>query len=425
MKKKRKKPVSGSKEFNPLANIKVVGVGGSGGNMVSRMSQGFIRGVDFVAINTDHQALDWVEVKRRIYIGKNLTKGLGTGMNPDLGRQAAEENRSEIAQALQGADIVFIAGGFGGGTATGAMPIVAEAAKQTGALTIAFVAKPFAFEGTQRQRIAEEGLMKIKDKVDALIVVPNDRIFTVIGKDTPILKAFEGIDEILKNTILGIVELILAHGIVNVDFADVRAVIQDAGSAIVGVGIASGPDRAVQAVNLAMNSPLLEVNPEGARGVLLGVSGGKDLRMTEINEAAKIVAQAVDPGARIIFGAYYDKNLKPNQIKITLIATGFASNQNTTSLFSNNSFITSEKKDFYSQPPKMDPQPREERQPGLGMRAQDLLREDGHSSPRPSPSASHGSHPKDPLEAAQTKKETKKTDSDVWDIPTFLRRRKK
>lgn len=421
-KKKRKKPASSAQkgEFNfPLANIKVVGVGGSGGNMVSRMSQNFMRGVEFIAINTDHQALDWCEVKRRIYIGKNLTRGLGTGMNPELGRQAAEENRSEIAESLQGADIVFIAGGFGGGTATGAMPVVAEAAKQTGALTFAFVAKPFAFEGTQRQRIAEEGLMKIKDKVDALIVVPNDRIFTVIGKDTPIMKAFEAIDEVLRNAIHGIVELIVSHGIVNVDFADVKAIMQDAGSAIVGVGIASGPERAVTAVNSAMNSPLLEVNPEGARGVLLGISGGKDLRMTEINEAAKIVAQAVDPGARIIFGAYYDKRLKPNQIKITLIATGFNNQASTTSLFANNSFLgNSEKKDFFS-PAKPEVSHTSEEKHIPANRTAELLRD---NAPRP---AATPSPIKDPLEAAQIKKENKKTDSDVWDIPTFLRRRKK
>ncbi len=318
-----KKPTVGT-QGQLIANIKVIGVGGGGSNAVSRMAQDFMRGVEFVAINTDHQDLDHCEVKKKIYIGKNLTRGLGTGMNPDLGRQAAEENRSEIAEALKGADIVFVSAGFGGGTGTGAAPVIAEVAKQSGALTIAVVTRPFAFEGIQRERIAQEGLSKLKDKVDALIVVPNDKIFSLISKDTPIMKAFQAIDDVLRNALHGIVELVLSPGIINVDFADVRTIIQDAGSAIVGIGMAAGPDRAVKAVNQALHSPLLEVSAEGARGVLLGITGGKDLKMAEINDAAKLVAQTVDQNAKIIFGAYHDKNLKENQIKITLIATGFA-----------------------------------------------------------------------------------------------------
>ncbi len=319
----------------PIANIKVIGVGGGGGNAVSRMSRNFMRGVEFMAINTDHQDLDLCDVRHKIYIGKNLTRGLGSGMNPELGRQAAEENRSEIAEALRGSDLVFITAGFGGGTGTGATPIIAEAAKQAGALTIAVVTKPFAFEGSQRERIAQEGLMRLREKVDALIVVPNDRVFTVISKDTPILKAFIAIDEILRNALHGIVELIVTPGIINIDITDNRAEVQDAVSAIVGVGIASGQDRAVNADNAALHSPLLEVSAEGARGVILGISGSRDLKMTEINDAAKLVAQAADPSARIIFGAYYDRNLKPNQVKITLIATGFSGMQNGNSLFGN------------------------------------------------------------------------------------------
>ena len=270
-------------------------MGGGGNNAVARMAKNFVRGVDFIAINTDHQDLDHCEVKQKLYIGKSLTRGLGTGMNPDLGKQAAEENRSEIAEVLKGADLVFLAGGLGGGTATGGLPVVAEAAKQAGALTIAVVTKPFAFEGAQRERIAQEGLMKLKDKVDALIIVPNDRIFTIISKDTPILKAFEAIDEVLRNALKGLVEMITMAGIINVDFADVKNIMQDAGVAIVGVGIASGQDRAVSAVNKALHSPLLETSPEGAKAVLLGISGSRDLKMTEINEAAKLVAQTVDP----------------------------------------------------------------------------------------------------------------------------------
>jgi cell division protein FtsZ len=317
-----------SEKFHPLsANVKVIGIGGGGGNAVARMAKDFTRGVDFIAINTDHQDLDECDVKTKLYIGKSLTRGLGTGMNPDLGRQAAEENRSEISEAVQGADLVFLAAGLGGGTGTGAAPIVAEAAKQSGALVIAVVTRPFTFEGSQRERIASEGLIKLRDKVDAIIIVPNDRIFTVISKDTPIVKAFEAIDEILRNALKGLVEIIAMPGIINVDFADVKNIMQDAGIAIVGVGHASGPDRAVKAVNAALHSPLLETNPEGAKAVLLGITGSRDLRMTEVNDAAKIVAQTADPGARIIFGAYHDRNMKPGELKVTIVAAGFSGSQ--------------------------------------------------------------------------------------------------
>jgi cell division protein FtsZ len=275
--KKNKKLIQ-HKPFSPLVRIKVVGVGGAGGNIVSRMSRDFVRGVDFVAINTDHQDLDFCLARHKVYIGRNLTRGLGTGMNPELGRQAAEENRSEITEAVKDADLVFVAAGLGGGTGSAVSPIVSEIAKQSGALTIAFVTKPFAFEGSQRQRIAEEWLAKLRDKVDALVVVPNDRIFSIINKDTPILKAFAAVDDVLKNALRGIVEIIATPGIINLDFADVRTIVQDAGPAIVGVGIASGQERAANAVNLALNSPLLEISPEGAKGVLLGISGGRDIR---------------------------------------------------------------------------------------------------------------------------------------------------
>ncbi|OGZ01824.1 MAG: cell division protein FtsZ [Candidatus Liptonbacteria bacterium RIFCSPLOWO2_01_FULL_53_13] len=415
-KPKRAKSTGGGADQmqSPIANIKVVGVGGGGGNAVSRMNHGGMRGVQFIAINTDHQDLDHCEVRHKLYIGRNLTRGLGTGMNPDLGRQAAEENRSEIAEAVKGADIVFVAAGLGGGTGSGASPIVAEAAKQSGALTLAFVTKPFSFEGNQRLRIAEEGLMKLKDKVDALIVVPNDRIFNIIEKDVPVMKAFEAIDGVLKNSIEGIVELIMSPGIINVDFADVRAIVQDAGSAIVGVGIASGPDRAVNAVQQALNSPLLEVNPEGARGVLLGISGSKDLKMSEINDAAKLVAQTVDPGAKIIFGAYYDRRLKPNQIKVTLVATGFnGSGGQANSLFGGyfehkQGFFTGQKPTPLYEDGKVKP----------GEAGKERSKEDGAKlQASMEPAGAPGKQEK--------LKEEKKPDADAWDIPAFLRRKKK
>lgn len=309
---------------NYSAKIKVIGVGGGGGNAVSRMADDLgVKGVEFIAINTDAQDLDYCRARRKIYIGKNLTRGLGTGMNPDIGRQAAEENRAEIVDALKGADLVFITAGLGGGTGSGASPLVAEAAKETGALTVAVVTKPFAFEGSQRSRIAQDALLKLKEKVDTLIVIPNDRIFTVIRKDTPLVRAFEHIDDILRAAVQGIAELITVPGIINLDFADVKAIMKDAGPALVGIGIAGGQDRALSAVNQVINSPLLEVSIEGAKGVLFGIAGNRDLKMNEINEVAKVIASSVDPGAKIIFGAYYDRKLRAGQLKVTVIATGF------------------------------------------------------------------------------------------------------
>src|SRR3989338_6261900 len=309
-----------------MAKIKVVGVGGGGGNAISRMKKDLFKSVDFIAINTDTQDLELCDADVKIHIGKNLTKGLGTGMNPELGRQAAEETRAEIAEAIKDADLVFITAGLGGGTGSGASPVVAEAAKEMGALTIAVVTKPFSFEGAQRSRIAQEALVKLKDKVDTLIVVPNDRIFTVIEKDTTLVKAFEIVDDILRQAIQGIAELIAMPGIVNVDFADVKAIMENAGTALVGIGACSGQERATTAVTQAVNSPLLEVSIEGAKGVLFGVSGSRDLRMNEINEIARTISEAVDPAAKIIFGAYHDRNMKTGQLKVTIVATGFTGN---------------------------------------------------------------------------------------------------
>jgi cell division protein FtsZ len=408
-------PKKPKEAHSPIAAVKVIGIGGGGGNAVSRMHEDFIRGVELIAINTDHQDLDQNEVRTKIYIGKNLTRGLGTGMNPEVGRQAAEENRSEIAEALKGSDLVFIAAGMGGGTGTGAAPVVAEVAKQSGAVTVAVVTKPFAFEGSQRDRIAQEGILKLKDKVDALIVVPNDRIFTIISKDTPIMKAFEAIDEVLRNALRGIVELVVTPGIINVDFADVRSIVQDAGSAIVGVGIASGPERAVQAVNQALNSPLLEVNADGAKGILLGISGSKDLRMNEINEAAKIVAQTADPSARIIFGAYYDRRLKPNQLKVTLIATGFSNSTTSNSLFPSSTFYTPPgKKDFFD----------EFKDEFKAAEAEKNKDEQSSLIARPA-QAGYSTSAFLGKEKAKEEERKKEQKPDVWDIPTFLRKKRK
>lgn len=309
---------------NYQIRIKVFGVGGGGGNAISRMQETVnTRGVDMIAVNTDSQELDKCLVRYRIHIGKNLTRGHGTGMDPEFGRQAAEENRSEIVESVKDADLVFVTAGLGGGTGSGGAPIVARAAKESGALTIAIVTKPFTFEGPQRARIAEDALAKLRDSVDALIVVPNDRVFNVIKKDTLILKAFQRIDDILKDAIFGISELISATGINNVDFADVKTIMKDAGSALIGVGLATGKDRAVVAATEAINSPLLEFSIDGAQGVLFGVSGGRDLKMNEINDIAKTITETTDPGARIIFGTYHDRKIKKGALKVTLIATGF------------------------------------------------------------------------------------------------------
>ena len=315
---KRKKP----KNIN-LAKIRIVGVGGAGGNAVTRMSDEFPRGTDSVVINTDVQDLNYCISKKKVYIGKNLTKGLGTGMNPDLGRQAAEENQAEIAEALSGADMVFLTAGFGGGTGTGALPVIAEIAKDLGILTVAIVTKPFVFEGFERRRIAEEGIARIKDKVDTLITIPNDRIFSVINQNTPLIKAFEAVDEILKNSVIGVADLIATAGIINVDFADVKTIIQNAGSAIIGIGISSGAERATTAAHLAINSPLLEISIDGAKRILFSVSGHRDLKMSEINDVARMIAEHANSSAKIIFGAHHDRKLKKGQLKVTLIAADF------------------------------------------------------------------------------------------------------
>lgn len=312
------------KDDSVVVRIKVVGVGGGGGNAISRMYEDFPRGVELIAINTDLQDLNQTQAKKRIYIGKNLTKGMGTGMNPDLGKQAAEENRAEITEAIKDADMIFVTAGMGGGTGTGAAPVVAEIAKDLGILTVGIVTKPFAFEGGQRSKIAEEGIIRMRDRVDTLITVPNDRIFSIISKDTSLMKAFEEVDKILRDSVRGVTELILTPGIINIDFADVKAVMRDSGSAMVGLGIASGNGRAGKAASAAINSPLLETSVEGARGILLCISGRNDLKMHEINEIASAVAEGADQSARIIFGTYYDRKLNKGQLKITLIATGFS-----------------------------------------------------------------------------------------------------
>ncbi|MDX1608353.1 MAG: cell division protein FtsZ [Candidatus Spechtbacterales bacterium] len=311
-------------DIETFAKIKVVGVGGSGCNAISRMIDSKIEGVEFVAINTDAQALHHSNAPVKINIGKNLTRGLGAGMNPEIGKQAAEENRDEIQDAIKGADMVFVTCGMGGGTGTGASSIIAEAARDSGALTVSVVTRPFSFEGAQRARIAEEGLSQLKNNVDTLIVINNDRLLQVIERETSLVNAFKTVDDVLRQGVQGISDLVIQPGIVNVDFADIRAIMHEAGSALMGIGTSTGDERAMEAAKLAINSPLLDISIDGARGVLFNVAGGDDLAMSEINDAAKIITDSINPDAKVIFGAVQDDKLKKGEIKITVIATGFS-----------------------------------------------------------------------------------------------------
>ncbi len=311
-------------EVETFARIKAIGVGGSGKNAINHMVNAKVKGIDFISINTDAQDLHHSLAKRKIHIGKNLTRGLGAGMNPEVGKRAAEETKEEIQEAMKNSDMVFIAGGFGGGTCTGAGPVVARIAKEMGALTVAVVTKPFAFEGPQRMRLAEQGLEELSKAVDALVVIPNDKILAAVSKDTLAKNAFAMCDEVLKQAVEGISDLITTPGIIgNIDFADIRAVLENAGSALMGVGVASGENRAQEAAKAAISSPLIDVSIHGAKGVLFSIAGGDDLTMWEIQEAAKVITDSVDPNAKIIFGTVRDEHLKKNEIRITVIAANF------------------------------------------------------------------------------------------------------
>lgn len=309
-------------EIVSFANIKVVGVGGGGSNAVSRMIQAEVRGIEFIAINTDAQALARTDADRKIHIGDKLTKGLGAGGKPEIGTKAAEETSDQIYEALKDADMVFITAGMGGGTGTGAAPVVAQISQEVGALTVGVVTKPFTFEGARRRQNADEGIGNLKDKVDTLIVIPNDRLLQVVEKKTSFESAFRMVDEVLHQGIQGIAELITVPGLINLDFADVKAVMSKSGSALMAIGRAEGDERSVEAARAAIASPLLDVSINGAKGVLFNVTGGADLTLYEVSEAADVIAKAVDSDANIIIGAVIDPRMQ-GEIKITVIATGF------------------------------------------------------------------------------------------------------
>lgn len=313
-------------DVEAFARIRVVGVGGSGNNAVNHMVASKVHGVDFIAVNTDAQDLHHSKAKKKIHIGKNLTRGLGTGMNPEKGKRAADETTEEIQEVLKGSDMVFVTCGMGGGTGTGAAPVVAHIARESGALTVAVVTKPFSFEGQQRMRLAELGLEELKKEVDALVVIPNDRLLAVVERETSVKNAFAMCDDVLKQAVEGISDLITMPGIINVDFADIRAVMDNAGSALMGIGTAAGEKRAEDAAKAAISSPLLEVSIAGAKGVLFAVAGSDDLSMLEIQDAAKIITESIDPNARVIYGTAVDNSLKKGEVKVTVIATGFPEN---------------------------------------------------------------------------------------------------
>jgi cell division protein FtsZ len=374
-------------EIEAFARIKVIGVGGSGKNAVNHMIQSKVKGVEFIVMNTDAQDLHHSLAPKKIHIGKNLTHGLGSGMDPEVGRKAAEETMEEIQSITKGANMVFVTCGLGGGTGTGAAPVIAKTAKEQGALTVAVVTKPFAFEGTQRARLAEAGHEALQREVDALIVIPNDKLLEAVSKETTCMSAFALCDEVLRQAVEGISELITMPGIINVDFADIKSIMRNAGSAIMGIGKGLGEDRAVQAAQAAINSPLLDISIEGARGVLFVVSGGDDMTMNEIHEAAKTITGSIDPEAKVIFGAIHDDRLKKGELKVTVIATGFPDN--------------ARKKSFYKREARMDAESE--------TKIPTKTKEQRTENAQPAPDA----------------QEEGKGDDDWSSIPAFLRRNKK
>ena len=309
-------------DVSPGADIRVLGTGGGGSNAIKRMIDAKIQGVDFIAVNTDVQALYHNPASRKLTIGRGVTRGLGAGMNPDIGKKSAEESMEEIKKAIDGADMVFITAGLGGGTGSGSAPIIAEIARSMGILTVGVVTKPFTFEGLKRKKLADEALEQLKAKVDTLITIPNDKILSLIDKTTPLTEAFSVVDEVLQHAIEGISGLITIHGLVNVDFADVKSVMQDAGTALMGIGYGTGDSRAAEAARAAVDSPLLELSISGAKGILFNITGGNDLSMYEVDEAARIITEAADPDANIIFGAVIDEN-STGEVKCTVVAAGF------------------------------------------------------------------------------------------------------
>ncbi|MET3576903.1 cell division protein FtsZ [Bhargavaea ullalensis] len=382
--------------IDALAVIKVIGVGGGGNNAVNRMIEHGVQGVEFIAVNTDAQALKLSEAEVKLQIGEKLTRGLGAGANPEVGKKAAEESKEQIEEALRGADMVFVTAGMGGGTGTGAAPVIAQVAKDLGALTVGVVTRPFTFEGRKRATQAIGGIAAMKESVDTLIVIPNDRLLEIVDKNTPMLEAFREADNVLRQGVSGISDLIAVPGLINLDFADVKTIMQNKGSALMGIGISSGENRAAEAAKKAISSPLLETSIDGAKGVLMNITGGSNLSLFEVQEAADIVASASDEEVNMIFGSVINDNLK-DEIVVTVIATGFTEEQLNTRP-SRGGFGSSR------QQAAPQPEPRQQQAPVRGERER---RED------------HGQYRQEPAPRQNQQQE------DALDIPTFLRNRRR
>jgi len=402
-------------DVESFARIRVVGVGGSGNNAVNYMLSSKVKGVEFIAINSDAQDLHNSLAKKKIHIGKNLTRGLGAGGNPDMGRRAAEETREEINNSIKGSDMIFITGGMGGGTGTGCAPVVAKIARESGALTVGVVTKPFLFEGQERMRLALQGIEELKKEVDALIIIPNDRLLAIVDKDTTVGSAFQQCDNILKQAVEGISDLITMPGIINVDFADIRSVMENAGSALMGVGVSSGEKRAEDAAKLAINSPLLEVSITGAKGVLFAIAGGDDLGMLEIQDAARVITESIDPQARVIFGAIKDEKLKKNELKVTVIATGFPAESTNNGMQDN--IIARQ-----AQPSRPEPEEKKEvEEPSRGRIFNSLH----NNSKKPEPEKTEQANSTPPKRDPKPIDQVDEMDDDDWGaVPAFLRRSK-
>ncbi|MDN4073527.1 MULTISPECIES: cell division protein FtsZ [Fictibacillus] len=370
--------------MDSLATIKVIGVGGGGSNAVNRMIEHGVQGVEFICVNTDAQALNLSKAQIKMQIGSKLTRGLGAGANPEIGKKAAEESREQVEEALRGADMVFVTAGMGGGTGTGAAPVIAEIAKEMGALTVGVVTRPFTFEGRKRSTQAVGGISVFKEKVDTLIVIPNDRLLEIVDKNTPMLEAFREADNVLRQGVQGISDLIAVPGLINLDFADVKTIMTEKGSALMGIGIATGENRAAEAARKAISSPLLETSIDGAKGVLMNITGGANLSLYEVNEAADIVSSASDPEVNMIFGSVINEDLK-DEILVTVIATGFDERENMQAMQAQ-----AQRPKFQQQAPKT-------------PASQGSQREEVTNESRPA--------------------QPSQSDADTLDIPTFLRNR--
>ncbi|ANC76780.1 cell division protein FtsZ [Fictibacillus phosphorivorans] len=381
--------------MDQLATIKVIGVGGGGSNAVNRMIEHGVQGVEFICVNTDAQALNLSKAPVKMQIGTKLTRGLGAGANPDIGKKAAEESREQIEEALSGADMVFVTAGMGGGTGTGAAPVVAEIAKDLGALTVGVVTRPFTFEGRKRSTQAVGGISVLKEKVDTLIVIPNDRLLEIVDKNTPMLEAFREADNVLRQGVQGISDLIAVPGLINLDFADVKTIMTERGSALMGIGVGTGENRAAEAAKKAISSPLLETSIDGAKGVLMNITGGANLSLYEVNEAADIVSSASDPEVNMIFGSVINEELK-DEILVTVIATGFDETEK---------MVNNQQR---AERPRMQQAPTSNQSHSTQTQSQPQSQSQGQSR-----------------EESQESRNTSYTnaDSDTLDIPTFLRNR--